>query len=204
MATEGLAPAIDRRTTPFTWAVVDRFLDKALAQQLALDFPTDGFRTAGTQAKLFRVRSLVVNSQIASTASDLPESWMTLAEIIAAPGYARWLGQVVGRDLNGLRLDASLCRYPPGCSLQPHTDRDIRVTTHIIYFNEEWRAEWGGMLCILRSANIDDVVDAIPPQLHTSVVMLRSDYSWHAVTPVAEGVQRERLSLLVHTSLPDG
>ena len=61
---------------------------------------------------------------------------------------------LAGLRATGLRIDASLCRYPPGCSLLPHTDRPIRVATQVAYFNQEWRREWGGMLRILRSSDL--------------------------------------------------
>ena len=188
---------------PFTWAVVSGFFDHSVALRLAQEFPDDGFRVAGTRTKLFHVRSLVVDGRLPSSASGLPGTWRTIGHLISSMAYRDRLGDLVGRDLTGLRFDASLCRYPPGCSLEPHTDRDIRDTTHIVYFNRPWRREWGGMLRILRSAHLDDAVEEILPELHTSVVMVRSERSWHGVTTVADGVTQERLSLLVHASRAD-
>ena len=172
----------------------------ACAEQLADEFPADGFRTAGTSAKLFLVRSLVIDGQLPSAVRQLSAAWRQVAETIVDGDWVGRVGDVVGRDLTGLRIDASLCRYPPGCSLVPHTDRDIRDTTQVVYFNREWRPEWGGMLRILGSDDIDDVIEEVLPVLHSSVVMVRSDRSWHAVSPVAEGVQRERMSMLIHAS----
>ncbi|WP_344092713.1 2OG-Fe(II) oxygenase [Microbacterium deminutum] len=149
------------------------------------------------------MRSLVVDSQVVTSAGELSEAWQDLGQLIVSPAYRARLGSVVDRDLDGLRLDASLCRYPPGCSLIPHTDREQRDTTHVVYLNREWRREWGGMLRILRSDDLEDVIEEVLPTLPTSVVMVRSDRSWHAVTPVASGVTAERLSLLVHASRPD-
>jgi SM-20-related protein len=187
----------------FTWTHVSGFFDRSVVQQLAQEFPNDGFRVAGTSSKHFYVRSLVVDGGMPSSARGLPAVWRSIGYLISSMPYRERLGDLVGRDLAGLRLDASLCRYPPGCSLMPHTDRDIRDTTHIIYFNRNWRREWGGMLRILRSACLDDVIEEILPELHTSVVMVRSEHSWHAVSTVAEAVTQERLSLLVHASRAD-
>ena len=188
---------------PFTWAVVNGFFDRSFALRLAQEFPSDGFRRAGTSTKLFHVRSLVVDGRLPSSVGGLPDAWRAIGHLIASAAYREMLGDLVSRDLMGLRLDATLCRYPPGCSLAPHTDRDIRDTTHILYFNRQWRREWGGMLRILRSAHVDDVIEEVLPELHTSVVMVRSERSWHAVTAVAGDVSQERMSLLVHASRAD-
>ncbi len=188
---------------PFTWAVLEDFFTRQRTDALASSFPSQGFRPAGISSKLFYVRSLVVDSRVVTSAAELPEVWQDLGRLIVSPAYRDRLAGVVDRDLDGLRLDASLCRYPPGCSLMPHTDRELRDTTHVVYLNREWQPEWGGMLRILRSDNLDDVIEEVLPTLPTSVVMVRSDCSWHAVTAVAEGVTAERLSLLVHASRPD-
>ena len=187
---------------PYVWTVRHDFVTRGLAEQLADEFPRDGFRTAGTSAKLFLVRSLVIDGQLPSSVRQLSAAWRGVAEEIVDGDWVGRVGAVVGRDLTGLRIDASLCRYPPGCSLVPHTDRDIRDTTQIVYLNRVWRPEWGGMLRVLGSDDIDDVIAEVLPVLHSCVVMVRSERSWHAVTPVAAGVRHERLSMLLHASLP--
>jgi len=196
-------PKVTIKHDPFTWAVVTGFLEEATAATLARDFPADGFRVAGSNAKQFHVRNLVVDGTVSSSTRDLPDSWRTAARFLASADYARLLGAIVDRDLAGLRIDATLCRYPPGCSLAPHTDREVRDTTHVIYLNRTWRPEWGGMLRILRSADVDDVIEEVLPELHTSSIMVRSDRSWHAVTAVAPGIVEERLSVLIHATHPE-
>ncbi|MDM7853884.1 2OG-Fe(II) oxygenase [Cellulomonas alba] len=188
---------------PFTWAVVTGFLDDELAHRLAAEFPTEGFRVAGTSAKLFSVRSLVVAGTVHSSTATLSPAWRDLASWLASPEHRRAFGDLVGLDLTGLRIDASLCRYPPGCSLAPHTDRPVRRATHVLYLNPLWRPEWGGEFRVLRSDDVDDVIERVLPTLGTSVAMVRSDRSWHAVGEVAAGVAVERRSVLVHASWPE-
>jgi SM-20-related protein len=194
------APKVRITHEPFTWAVMREFFDPATASELATTFPSYGFRVAGASAKLFQVRSLVVAGTVHSSTATLPEPWRATAHLLASDEYRDRLGALVDRDLSGLRIDATLCRYPPGCSLAPHTDREVRDTTHVVYFNRVWQREWGGMLRVLRSSGVEDVIEEVSPELHTSVVMVRSDCSWHAVTPVVDGVAEERLSLLIHAS----
>jgi hypothetical protein len=188
---------------PFSWAVLDGFIPSAVADRLAADFPQDGFRAAGTNVKLFRVRSLVVDGVVPSAVTALSCDWGDFARYLTSPDYRERLEQVVSTDLGGLRIDATFCRYRPGSSLAPHTDQPKRVATHVLYFNAEWQPGWGGGFRILRSDDVDDVIEEVLPTLHTSVAMVRSDCSWHAVASVADGVTHERLSVLVHASRPE-
>lgn len=188
---------------PFTWAVVRGFLDDELAHRLAAEYPEDGFRPAGTSAKLFSVRAMVVAGTVHSSTATLSDAWQDFAGWLASGAYRQAFGELVGLDLTGLRIDASLCRYPPGCALAPHTDRPIRRATHVQYFNPEWRPEWGGTFRVLRSDDVDDVIEEVQPTLGTSVAMVRSDCSWHTVTEVAPGVTAERRSVLAHASWPE-
>ena len=55
----------------------------------------------------------------------------------------------------------------------------------MFYFNQEWDSNWGGCLRILKDDNADSVFQEIPPLLNTSVILVRSDNSWHTVTPVS-------------------
>jgi len=197
------APATTVHRDPFTWAVVRGFLDDDVAHRLAAEFPDDGFRVAGTSSKLFSVRSLVVAGTVHSSTATLSTTWRRFASWVASDEYRRAFGELVGLDLAGLRIDASLCRYPPGCSLAPHTDRPVRIATHVLYLNPVWRAEWGGAFRVLRSDDVDDVIEEVVPVVGTSVAMVRSDCSWHAVSGVADGVTVERQSVLVHASRPE-
>lgn len=187
-------------TDPYIWSAVEDFFDPAMMLDLLSEFPADGFRIAGPGPKSFFIRSLVVNSALPSSTTDLSPTWQSMGRILASPDYRVRLGEFVGRDLSRLRIDATLCRYTPGCWLPPHTDRDIRDTTHVIYFNREWSPEWGGMFQILASERPDDIVAEVVPKLNISVVMVRSERSWHAVSSVVPGVERDRLSLLIHAS----
>lgn len=187
------------RTDPFIWAVIEDFFDDSVAISLSSEFPADGFTLAGSQNAKFYVRSLAINGTL-SSAADLSPAWRNVGLLISSSDYRRRLGDFLGRDLSRLRIDASLCRYTQGCALPPHTDRAERDTTQVIYFNREWCSEWGGLLQVLRSERPDDVASEVIPTLNTSVMMIRSERSWHAVSPVPAGVNRERLSLVINLS----
>ncbi|MEU2065744.1 2OG-Fe(II) oxygenase family protein [Streptomyces anulatus] len=104
------------------------------------------------------------------------------------------LDQPVARD-----LDIRLVRHESGDWLSPHTDREDKLFSHIIYFSTRWDAEWGGCLEILRSSDPADAVARVVPRLGASALLARSDESWHQVSPVTPvpGIP-PRASLLVH------
>lgn len=69
--------------------------------------------------------------------------------------------------------------------------------THVFYFNENWDPKNGGCLNILRSSDISDSIAESPPIVGNSAVVVRADNSWHAVTPVTNGVHTSRRSMNV-------
>jgi hypothetical protein len=74
--------------------------------------------------------------------------------------------------------------------------------TEVTYFNEAWDEDEGGSLSILGSQNLTDVRASVPPIVGSSVVLVRSDNSWHAVPPVSKQSQISRRSLALTFSAP--
>jgi SM-20-related protein len=73
----------------------------------------------------------------------------------------------------------------------------MRVVTQVVYLNREWDSAWGGSLRLLRSDRMEDVAAEVIPAFNSSVVFRRAQNSWHAVAPLATGVDRSRRSLLL-------
>jgi len=69
--------------------------------------------------------------------------------------------------------------------------------THVFYFNEVWHESDGGCLTILSAGDMAQVVKIIPPLVGNSVVVLRSENSWHAVSRVREKCRSSRRSMTV-------
>jgi len=110
------------------------------------------------------------------------------------------LASLTGIAGRGLVVDVAACLYRKDHWLGPHTDRPHRIATQVIYLNEEWNLEDGGQLRLLHSDRIEDIGAEVAPQLNTSVVIRRSERSWHAVMPVRDSIQCRRKSLLLHLS----
>jgi len=63
-----------------------------------------------------------------------------------------------------------------------HTDSTTKLITVLLYMNEKWDKD-GGRLRILRSNNLDDFVEEVPPHGGTLLVFRRADNSWHGHEP---------------------
>jgi Rps23 Pro-64 3,4-dihydroxylase Tpa1-like proline 4-hydroxylase len=72
-----------------------------------------------------------------------------------------------------------------------------KIVTHVFYFNKFWRKDDGGCLSILRSSDMFDEFASVSPIIGSSVVLLRSEKSWHSVSRVAKNCRRSRRSMTV-------
>jgi SM-20-related protein len=81
--------------------------------------------------------------------------------------------------------------YPPGAGYQRHLDRfrddDRRSLTVILYLNEDWQRDDGGLLRFWPAES--GALDIVPTG--GTLVTFLSDRFWHEVLPA----RRERLSL---------
>jgi SM-20-related protein len=190
------------RRRPFRWALIDDMLGEADGRALAAEFPADGYREAGTRGTdySFYYRDLISDGAPAADWRDCSPRWRRLGELLLSDAYRSAMSAVMGVSLDALTVSAGFCLYPAGAQLRPHPDQPIRVVTQTIYFNDPWEPLWGGSLLLLRSANLHDVEEEVAPTLGRSVVFVRSDHSWHAVTRVRRGVDAVRKSVLLHYS----
>ncbi len=89
-------------------------------------------------------------------------------------------------------LEAHFAVYPPGGGYQRHLDRfrddDHRSLTVVLYLNQDWREEDGGLLRFWPEAD-GEPFDILPAG--GTLVTFLSDRYWHEVLPS----RRQRLSL---------
>lgn len=71
------------------------------------------------------------------------------------------------------------CRMKDG---KVHTDSRSKLVTVLVYLNETWDAG-GGRLRLLRSDNIDDVIEEAPPELGTMIAFINRENAWHGHLP---------------------
>ncbi len=173
--------------TPYRWGMVPSFTDADVAQRLTEQFPTSDFvsssKTLGEpgDTKMYSLETLCIKPE-----TPLPIVWQEFICYLRSPQYKEHVEELIGIGLDSARLNLTLWRYYSSQWLGPHTDKPEKIVSQIFNFNQDWPLEWGGCLRILRSDSPQDIHREIPPELNSSVIIHRSDRSWHMVTPVSD------------------
>lgn len=189
-------------TEPFEWSSLGGVFSSRDAAALAHTFPSDRFKTVtgydGEKGYEYEARSIIHMGANAPTHADtLSAVWRRLAASLVSSEYRAALGRFTGIDLSAASMEANVFHYGPGAWLGPHLDLKDKLVTHVFYFNVTWDEADGGCLTILRSKDIADAVRIIAPVVGNSVVIVRSDRSWHAVSRVRSACARSRRSMTV-------
>lgn len=187
-------------TQPYRWAVIDRLYAPADAAALAKTFPRDHFKRlsdyGGEKIFEYESRELIGMGAIGISAADrLSSAWRALASDLLSREYRMAMSALISMDLGEAPLEVNVFHYPAGGSLGPHPDLTDKIVTHVLYFNESWNDADGGCLTILGSSDAADVVATVSPIVGNSAILVRSDNSWHAVTPVVRSCRSSRRSL---------
>lgn len=187
---------------PYKWALIDSIFSPADGSALAESFPSDHFKTVrgydGEKGYEYEARALIgMGADAPSHSEYLSPKWQQLAAELLSPGYREAMSQLTGLDLSALPIEVNISHYPTRAWLGPHVDLPDKITTHVFYFNDHWNEQDGGCLTILRSSDESAVAVKIPPLTGSSVVLVRSDNSWHAVSRVGAGSRLSRRSMAV-------
>lgn len=175
------------------WHVAADFLSAAETASLRAEchqaYAAGGFHPAGVGKGQAALRSEIRGDHVLWVEQD--QAGPALASALA---HLEDLRLAVNRKLFLGLFDAELhfAVYPPGTGYQRHLDRfrddDRRSLTTILYLNEDWTLEDGGLLRFWPAEDADPL--DITPAGGTLVTFL-SDRFWHEVLPA----HRERLSL---------
>ena len=187
-------------TEPYRWAVIDRLFSPREAAALAATFPHDQFKRhsyyGGDKDSEYEARALIgMGEQSMSGPEKLSRAWRALANDFLSPAYRAAMSSLTGFDLSNAPLEVNVFHYPPGGLLGAHSDLPDKIVTHVLYFNRSWNDDDGGCLTILRSSDPGDIVTTVSPVVGNSAVLVRSDDSWHAVSPVVKSCRLSRRSL---------
>ncbi len=193
---------------PHRWGYLPGALAPAAAAALRETFPTTGFwrlrHHDGEKAMEFRLRCLVpLGGDGAVDPESLSPEWRALVDELLSDTYRDAFAETLGRSLDGHLLELSAWRWGPAAHLGPHVDIPRKLASEVFYFNDGWDPAWGGCLQILASKDPADVTTELPPTLGSASILVRSDSSWHAVSPVRGAAAEERLSLIATWQHPD-
>jgi SM-20-related protein len=187
-------------TAPYRWGAIDQLFSPQDAAALSATFPQDRFKRLATyddqKAFEYEIRCLIRMGEASITrVKPLSTAWRALANDFLSPAYRAAMSSLTGFDLSNAPLEVNVFNYPPGGSHGAHPDHRDKIVTHVLYFNESWNDDDGGCLTILRSSDPRDVAVQVSPLVGNSAVLVRSDESWHAVSPVAKHCRLSRRSL---------
>lgn len=187
-------------TEPYRWAVINQLFSTADAAALAATFPRDHFKRladyAGEKDFEYEARELIGMGETSTSRPErLSAAWRRLAGDFLSNEYRAAMSSLTGFDLASAPLEVNVFHYPPGGSLGAHPDLSDKIVTHVLYFNQSWNDDDGGCLTILRSSDPGTMVTSVSPVAGNSAVLVRSDNSWHAVSPVVKGCRLSRRSL---------
>ena len=188
------------QTEPYRWAVIDGLFSAPDGVALAGSYPCDHFKRladyGGEKDYEYEARALVdMPAHTVSRPEELSAAWRALADDLLSPAYRAAMSALIGVDLSEAPFEVNVFHYPPGGSMGAHPDLRDKIVTHVLYFNTSWNDADGGCLSILGSRDERDIVRTVSPIVGNSAVIVRSDDSWHAVSPVAKSCQRSRRSV---------
>jgi SM-20-related protein len=186
---------------PYRWLATapGEFCSLKEAGRLADTFPAEGFvrRNESERASGKRYSNFSRPLNWPEDEGALGAEWRRLVADLLSPDYRDHVARILGQE-RAAELELRLVYHSSGDWLGPHTDRDDKLFSHVIYFNRGWSAAWGGCLQILRHNDPASVVATISPELGASVLLARASNSWHQVTEVSPGAPAQRRSLLIH------
>jgi SM-20-related protein len=186
------------RDDPFVWGAVRGVVEPGVRAQLVSEFPESGFehmrRTHGSDKQYEGwFRALRKPDGDHTCLDGLSRCWQEFVSELESSAYRAAMSACTGFDLANDLLELTLWRLGPSHFLSPHTDIRAKRLAHLIYFNPDWLPQWGGCLRILRSNNIDDHVVEFAPTCENSIVLVRSENSWHGVTRVTGTVSERKV-----------
>jgi hypothetical protein len=187
---------------PYRWARVAGLFSSAHAAELVATFPDAPYQTIvgadGEKGYEYEARLLVaMGDDRPAHRGDLSPAWELLARDLVSASYREAMSGLTGIELGAAPVEVNAFHYGARGWLGPHADLVDKIATHVLYFNQSWQPQLGGCLRILRSADINDVAVELSPTVGHSVVIVRSDGSYHAVTPVSARAQEGRRSVTV-------
>ena len=115
--------------------------------------------------------------------TDFIQNFVT--EVIERKINANLDGKFLTEDFRVMKMDA-------GCFIRSHTDSFLGTHGFVYYMLQEWKADWGGLLCYV-DGDTSNIECSCPSG--GSIVFFENDGAGHFVTPVTEYAANERFSI---------
>lgn len=150
---------------PFPHVVVRDFLPESVMADIDKDFPDVPKRGSFPMSEL---RS--------------GPSFAKLVEYLESEEVAQAFSEKLGLDLTGKPTTMTIRGYSGEQDGRVHTDSRSKIVTVLLYLNSGWNSP-DGRLRLLRSDNLDDWFDEVPPDAGTLLAFVNTENAWHGHKP---------------------
>ncbi len=197
-----------RSAVPFPSFCIDGFLDEGFAERVLASFPS--LEEAAKMGRSFSAVNEKGKIQVTDS-SKFAEPVAELNNALAAPEFRESLSYVF--DIPDLLADDELIgggihQTGPRGLLDVHVDFNFiperqlhRRLNILIYFNKDWKPEWGGNI-ELWDKDVKICHKSFTPSFNRCVVFETNEISYHGVTAVMcpEGLSRKSFAAYYYTT----
>lgn len=191
-------------TMPFHFGLVERpFQSRDDSERLVNEFPSDGFdRREYGKGRFFRRPLIVKGENAIHSPESLTSAHRQLGEQFLSTAYRDAVMKATNIPLDRAVVEAWFWKYDEHTEFVPHLDDATKLVTQVFYLTPGWTSAKGGLLRILHSETPDDIAYSIAPRVDLSTLIIRSETSWHYITPITPDLGFQRDSITVHFHHP--
>lgn len=197
-------------TDPFPYFYIDNFLESGFAEEVCNSFPD--YKQALTIGKTFNAVNEVNKVQVTDE-TKFPGPISKLNSLIKSQEFIDMLSEIMG--IENLVADKNLAgggihETSEGGRLDVHVDFNFnddlklfRRVNILIYFNKDWKREYGGILDFW-DKDVKKCHAEILPMFNRMACFATSEISYHGVTPLKcpEGMTRKSFAGYYYTKEP--
>lgn len=202
-------PASDLRESylsadPFPHIVLDGVFPNDLMERVAEEFPS--YESARNKGREFRKAKENLKVGLWNY-DEFPPAAQAFCDMVSGEDFLAFLTEMTGIEKllsdpkmvgGGLHLTA------PGGRLDVHVDFNYREDFDwhrrlnlLVYFNKEWKPEWGGQL-ELWNEQVTVCKQVVEPLFNRCVLFETSERSFHGVRPIMPAAAGPRLSFAAY------
>lgn len=167
---------------PYPYTLIDNVIDPDKLSQVVKNFP-----------EINQGGSFPLNSQ------NIEGGFKELIKDLHSDRLAEVISKKFDIDVTNSPVMITLRGYSRAKDGRIHTDSKSKLITMLIYLNEDWD-DSQGRLRILRSDNIDDYVEEVPPKAGSCLIFKVTENCWHGYKPFEGKRQSIQLNFLADTA----
>jgi len=202
-----IEPSVDRIRSEFfggayEYVVIDNFLDNDGANAVLTEFPDPVATGVGKSRDYVFAKNKFEKSDLASAGSAMAE----LREDLLSDRFGSFLKAVTGEDVfvdPGFH-GGGMHQGGEGSFLNMHTDFNyhpvkgdwFRNLNILIYFNKDWKEEYGGQLKLVNKHTRECAT--VDPLFNRCVIMFTRDYTLHGYDRIAFPPEEYRRSIAAY------